>query len=67
MKKNMGKTDRMIRLIIAGIMAFLYVSGAVDGTLGYVVIAIGAIMLLTSFVSFCPLYAPFGIKTCKTE
>ena len=67
MKKNMGKTDRMIRLIIAGIMAFLYVSGTVTGTLGYVAIAVGAIMLLTSFVSFCPLYAPFGIKTCKTE
>ena len=67
MKKNMGSTDRIIRFVIAGIMALLYFSGTVSGTLGYIALAVGAIMLLTSFVSFCPLYAPFGIKTCKTE
>lgn len=67
MKKNMGSTDRIIRFVIAGIMALLYFSGTVSGTLGYIALAVVAIMLLTSFVSFCPLYAPFGIKTCKTE
>ncbi len=67
MKNNMGRTDRLIRVLIAGIMALLYFSGTVTGTLGYVVLAVGAIMLLTSFIGFCPLYAPFGIKTCKTE
>ncbi len=67
MKKNMGSTDRIIRFVIAGIMALLYFSGTVSGTLGYIALAVGAIMLLTSFVSFCPLYAPFGIKTCETE
>ncbi len=67
MKNNMGRTDRLIRVLIAGIMALLYFSGTVTGTLGYVVLAVGAIMLLTSLIGFCPLYAPFGIKTCKTE
>ncbi len=64
MKKNMGNTDRIIRVVIAIIFAALYIMEVVTGTLGIVLVAIAAIFLLTSFVSFCPLYAPFGIKTC---
>ena len=67
MKKNMGSADRIIRIIIAVIIAALYVTGKVTGTLGIVLIVIAAIFVLTSFVSFCPLYAPFGIKTCKVD
>jgi hypothetical protein len=67
MKKNMGLTDRVIRIIIALAIGGLYFGGVITGTLAWVLIGLAAIFLLTSFVSFCPLYMPFGIKTCKTN
>ncbi|MDH3697342.1 MAG: DUF2892 domain-containing protein [Flavobacteriaceae bacterium] len=67
MKKNMGTTDRIIRLIAAAVIAFLYFSGTITGTLGLVLLVVAIVFALTSFVSFCPLYAPFGIKTCKID
>ena len=66
MKKNMGKADRTIRSLLALLMIALYYFEVVSGTVGIVLIVISAIFLLTSFVSFCPLYAPFGLSTCKT-
>lgn len=67
MKKNMGSIDRIIRIIIVlGIVA-LYYFKVIDGTLGYILLAFAAISLLTSLVSFCPLYVPFGVNTCKTK
>jgi len=65
MKKNMGSADRIIRMIIAVVFGYLYFGGIVTGTIGIVLLVLGAVFLLTSFISFCPLYAPFGIKTCK--
>lgn len=67
MKKNMGNTDRMVRVLIAAVVAVLYFTGVISGTLGIVLIALAAIFLLTSLVSFCPLYAPFGISTCQVK
>ena len=64
MKKNMGSADRIIRLIIAAIAIVLYFTGTVSGTLGIVLLVLSGIFVLTSFISFCPLYAPFGISTC---
>ncbi|MFI0427966.1 DUF2892 domain-containing protein [Mariniflexile sp. HMF6888] len=67
MKKNMGSTDKGIRVAIAIVIALLYYLDIVKGTFAYILIALAIIFLLTSFFSFCPLYAPFGINTCKTK
>lgn len=67
MKKNMGNTDRIIRVIAAIVFAVLYFTGTVAGTLGLVLVVLGAVFLATSFISFCPLYTLFGISTCKKE
>jgi hypothetical protein len=67
MKKNMGNTDRVIRLIIAAVIGVLYYTGTISGTLGIVLLVLAGVFVLTSFVSFCPLYAPFGISTCSTK
>lgn len=67
MKKNMGSADRIIRLIVAVIIAVLYYNGTISGTLGIVLLVLAGVFVLTSFVSFCPLYAPFGISTCKVK
>ena len=67
MKKNMGSIDRIARTIIAVVLAVLYFNGILSGTLGIVLLVIAGIFVLTSFVSFCPLYAPFGISTCSVK
>ena len=65
MKPNMGKVDRIIRVLIAAIFAYLYFSGTVTGTLGLVLVVLGGVFVLTSLVAFCPLYTLVGIKTCQ--
>jgi len=67
MKKNMGSADRIIRAIVAAIIAVLYFTGTITGTLGIVLLILAGVFLLTSFISFCPLYAPFGMNTCKVK
>jgi len=67
MKKNMGRADRIIRIIIAAIVTTLYFTNVISGTLGIVLIILAGIFVLTSLVSFCPLYAPFGLSTCQTR
>ena len=67
MRKNMGSADRIIRVIIAVIIAALYFTNVISGTLGIVLLALAGIFVLTSLISFCPLYAPFGLSTCKVK
>ncbi len=65
MKKNMGTVDRIIRIAVAAIVGTLYFTGILTGTLGLVLLVLAGIFVLTSAISFCPLYLPFGITTCK--
>ncbi len=67
MKKNMGSADRMIRIIIAAVIVVLYFTNVVSGALGLILLIFAGVFVLTSFISFCPLYAPFGISTCSTK
>ena len=67
MKKNMGSTDRIIRIILAVVFAALYFTGTVTGTFGIVLLVLGVVFVLTSLISFCPLYAPFGLSTCPMK
>ena len=67
MKKNMGNADRIIRTIMAAIIAVLYFTGTITGTVGIVLLILAGVFVLTSFVSFCPLYAPFGISSCPAK
>lgn len=67
MKKNMGNTDRIIRVLAAAVIAILYINNTITGVLAYVLLAVGAIFLLTSLVGSCPLYSLFGINTCPVK
>jgi hypothetical protein len=67
MKKNMGTLDRTMRILFAIIMGALYFTNTVTGAFGVILLILAVIFLLTSFVSFCPLYAVFGFSTCKTK
>ena len=62
----MSSADRIIRVLLAAVFAILYFTGTVTGTLGLVLLVLGGVFVLTSLVSFCPLYAIVGISTCKT-
>lgn len=63
--KNMGQADRIIRLILAAIFVILYFTGAVSGVLGIILLVLAVIFVLTSVVSFCPLYTLFKLSTRK--
>ena len=63
----MGGIDRIIRLVIAATVGALYWQGMIEGTLAYVLFALSGIFVLTSFISFCPLYALVGVNTCKVK
>jgi hypothetical protein len=65
MKRNMSNIDRIIRVVVAALFAYLYFGGIVTGTLGIVLVVLGAVFLLTAVVAFCPLYAPFKFSTFK--
>jgi Inner membrane protein YgaP-like, transmembrane domain len=67
MKKNMGTADRVIRTLIAIVVAILYFTNVIGGTLALVLGIIAVIFLLTSLVGSCPAYLPLGISTCAKE
>lgn len=67
MKKNMGSADKIIRILIAAVVGFLYYNGTISGTLGIVLLVFAAVFVLTSLVSFCPLYSLVGINNCSVK
>jgi len=67
MKKNMGNTDRIIRIVAAIVVGILSYTGILQGTLAYVLWGLSGIFVLTSFISFCPLYALVGLNTCPVK
>ncbi len=67
MKKNMGTIDRVARVLVAVLLAVLFFTKVVTGVLGIVLLVVGVVFLLTSAISFCPLYLPFGLSTKKKE
>lgn len=67
MKKNMGNLDRVFRVIVAAIIAALYFTGTLTGTLGLVLLVLAGVFVATSLVSFCPLYTLFGLNTCPVK
>lgn len=67
MKKNMGMADRSIRILIALVIAVLFYMEIITGTLGIILLVVAGVFVLTSMISFCPLYTLLGINTCKTK
>jgi Protein of unknown function (DUF2892) len=63
---NVGKTDRVVRLILATVLAVAWALGAVQSWLGVVFLLVAAVLLLTAVIGMCPLYSLFGINTTRT-
>jgi hypothetical protein len=64
MTRNMGTVDRVLRTVAALVIGYLLWTGTIAGTLGTVLAVLAVVFLLTSLISFCPLYRPLGISTC---
>ncbi len=67
MKKNMGSEDRIVRIMIAAIVVLLYFTSVITGTVAIILLIVSGIFILTSFVSFCPLYLPLGLNTLRRK
>lgn len=63
----MGIADRIIRLVVAAVFATLYFTNTISGIIGLVLVMLGVVFVLTSFISLCPLCLPFGFMTNKKK
>jgi hypothetical protein len=66
MIKNMGSADRAIRVLVALVIAWLYFAGKISGTLAIILLVLAVVFVITSLVSWCPGYLPFGFSTRKS-
>ena len=67
MKKNMGSSDRIIRLLLAVVFAVLFFTNTVTGIAGIILPVLAAVFVLTSLINFCPLYSMMGLNSCGTK
>ena len=67
MKKNMGTIDRVVRILVVIAIAVLYSQEIITGTAAIILGVVASIFLLTSLVSFCPLYKIVGLSTCPAK
>ena len=66
--KEYSKSSNQIKTgLYAAVVVFLFYNGSISGTLGIVLLVFAGIFVLTSFISFCPLYAILGISTCSIK
>lgn len=67
MKKNLGTTDKLVRLLVAILVLVLYLTHTISGNMALLLGFFAFIFALTSYISFCPIYWMFGINTCKVD
>lgn len=67
MKTNMGNVDRIFRSIVAVIIAVLFFTNTITGILGIVLLVLAGVFVLTSLISFCPLYTMVGFNSCRAK
>lgn len=67
MKANLGSTDKMVRIIVAIVIAILFFTNVISGVLGIILLILAGVFVITSLVSFCPIYAIVGLRTNKVK
>jgi hypothetical protein len=67
MKKNMSGLDRMLRILVAIAIIVLYYTSVLSSTAAIILLVLAGVFILTSFISFCPLYYPFGFNTRRNS
>jgi hypothetical protein len=64
---NLGLLDQSLRIMVAIVIAMLFFTKTITGTLGIILIVLAAIFLITGFIGFCPIYAMLGIHSNKKK
>lgn len=67
MKKNVGSTDKVIRLGAAIVLIILFYKEILVGTIGIIALVTALVLTITSLINFCPFYALLGLNTCKRK
>jgi hypothetical protein len=67
MKKNMGSTDKIVRVLVAVVIGILYFTDQITGTAAIILGIFAVVFLLTSAIGFCPLYLPLKLSTIKKK
>ncbi|MEZ4854524.1 DUF2892 domain-containing protein [Flavobacterium sp.] len=67
MKKNIGKTDKIIRISLAIILVVVDYFNVLNWEYSWVLSLLGIILVGSTLIGFCPLYVPLGINTCKRK
>jgi len=67
MKKNMGMTDRILRIMVSAVIVILYFTRLISGTTALVLLVVATVFVLTSFFSFCPLYRLIGLSSAPSD
>jgi hypothetical protein len=67
MKKNVGTIDKVVRILVALVVLVLYLTNVISGTLGIILLAVGAVLLITALINFCPIWLALGISTGKKK
>jgi hypothetical protein len=65
MTKNMNKREQVVRVILGAALAILYLAGVISGWLADVLVIVGAVLVLTGALGFCPLYKLLNISAKK--
>lgn len=63
----MGSADRVIRVMLAALVAVLYFTNVISGTTAIILVVLAIVFVATSLTSFCPLYLPFGLSTLRKK
>ena len=62
--KNVGNLDKVIRFLLAAVFVYLFYAGVATGWLGYLLLGLAGILVVTSLMGTCPIYSVLGIRTC---
>ena len=62
--KNMGSLDRILRIVVAAVLAYLAATGVLSGGIAIGAWIVAAVFLITSLIGFCPAYRLIGVDTC---
>ena len=68
MTTNMGKLDRVLRVLLAGALLYLAFGTtiAAAGFLHWLAILVAVVFTVTALIGNCPLYRIVGLKTCTS-
>ncbi len=67
MKANIGSVDKTVRILLVVAVLVLYFTNLISGTLAIILFVAAAILLITVFINFCPVWHFPGISTRRKE